>query len=290
MCKLEEKNKYPIALTIAGSDSCGGAGIQADLRTFAAYGVYGVSAITAVTAQTPDKITAIECLSGSLVTAQLQAIFSSLAINTVKIGMLGNADIIQAVVNLLDLFQPQNIIIDPVLKSTSGTSLLEEEAIELMKSRLLPHATWFTPNVLEAEILIGIKIKNYDDMAEAALRCSELWNCVTIIKGGDFKPNGKPKKIIDFMASQGKIYELSAKRVKKPKDYNESFSHGTGCTFSSAIAASLALDMHWKDVAIASKAFVLGSLNETVITGDSTCAMYPPTGAYRNMVTFKQYS
>ena len=288
MCKSENKNMYPVALTVAGSDSCGGAGIQADLRTFAAYGVYGASTVTAITAQTPDKITQVEPLSGKLVLAQLESIFSALTVNTVKIGMLANADIIEALAKTLNAHKPQNIIIDPVLISSSGTGLLDKKAIDILKSVLLPYATWFTPNVSEVEALTGLKIKNHEDMADAALHCSELWDCVTIIKGGDFKPNGKPKRIIDIMASYGKVYELSAKRVKIPKGFGESFSHGTGCTFSSAIAASLALDMHWKDVVIGSKAFVLGSLTETVIIGDDVCAMYPPTGAYRNMVSFKQ--
>ncbi len=276
---------YPVALTIAGSDSGGGAGIQADLRTFSSFGVYGTSAITAVTAQNPCEVRKITAIPPETVTSQLETIFARFAVKAVKTGMLHDASIIKAVAAVLkDKDIP--IIVDPVMISTSGSVLLEQDAIDAMQNIFLPLSGWMTPNVAEAEKLLDITIKNLDDMTDAAAKCADKWNTVCILKGGDFKAAGK--RAVDIVASRGKLYSLSTKRVKNPPEMEANVSHGTGCTFSSAIAAGLALEMPWKDTLVAAKAFVFGSLSESVMVDDTICAMYPPSGAYRDKVTFEK--
>lgn len=276
---------YPVGLTIAGSDSGGGAGIQADLRTFSTFGVYGTSAITAVTAQNPCEVRNIVPISADAVTSQVKAVFAKFAVKVIKTGMLHDAAIINAVGQILkDKEIP--IVVDPVMISTSGSVLLQQDAIEAMREVFLPLSDWMTPNVAEAEQLLGIEIKNLDDMKDAAAECADKWDTVCILKGGDFKAAGK--RATDIVASRGKLYSLSTKRVKTPSEVEADVSHGTGCTFSSAIAASLAVDMPWKDTLVAAKAFVYGSLSETVMVGDAIAAMYPPAGAYRDKVTFEK--
>ena len=276
---------YPVALTIAGSDSGGGAGIQADLRTFSTFGVYGTSVITAVTAQNPCEVRNITPIPAEAVTAQLETIFAKFAVKAIKTGMLHDATIIKAVAAVL---KDKNIpiVVDPVMISTSGSVLLQQDAIEAMREVFLPLSTWMTPNVAEAEQLLDIEIKNLDDMKDAAAECADKWDTVCILKGGDFKAAGK--RATDIVCSRGKLYSLSTKRVKKPTEVEANVSHGTGCTFSSAIAASLAVDMPWKDTLVAAKAFVFGSLSESVMVGKTIGAMYPPSGAYRDKVTFEK--
>lgn len=276
---------YPVALTIAGSDSGGGAGIQADLRTFSTFGVYGTSAITAITAQNPCEVRNITPLDADAVTAQLEAVFAKFAIKAVKTGMLHNASVIEAVAAVLKDRQLP-VVVDPVMVSTSGSVLLKPEAIEAMKEVFLPLSTWMTPNVAEAEQLLGIEIKDLDDMKDAVAECADKWDTVCILKGGDFKAAGK--RAADIVASRGKLYNLSTKRIKTKSEFEANVAHGTGCTFSSAIAASLALGLPWKDTLVAAKAFVYGSLTESVIVGVNICAMYPPAGAYRDKVSFEK--
>lgn len=282
--KISEET-YPVALTIAGSDSGGGAGIQADLRTFSSFGVYGTSVITAVTAQNPCQVLDIFPLQAEAVISQLEAVFSKFTIKSVKTGMLQDAAVIEAVAKVLQK-KDIPIIVDPVMVSTSGSVLLKPEAIATLKEKILSISSWMTPNVAEAEQLLDTKITNQKEMQEAAQKCSEKWDTVCILKGGDFKALGK--RATDIVASRGKLYSLSTKRVKTSLNFAAKISHGTGCTFSSAIAAALALDMPWKDTMIAAKAFVYGSLSETVMVGEDICAMYPPAGAYRDKVNFEK--
>ena len=276
---------YPVALTIAGSDSGGGAGIQADLRTFSSFGVYGTSAITSVTAQNPCEIHNITPLTVEAVTLQIKAVFAKFAVKAVKTGMLQNASIIRGIANLLKN-KDIPIIVDPVMIATSGSELLERDAIDSMKNIFLPLSDWMTPNIAEAEKLLDIKIKNFNDMKNAAAECAERWNTVCILKDGDFKAN--KKRAVDIVASRGKLYTLSTDRVRSTAETEADTSHGTGCTFSSAIAATLALNMSWKDTLVAAKAFVFGSLSEPVMVGNSICAMYPPAGTYRDKVIFEK--
>ena len=271
--KSNEREFYPASLTIAGSDSGGGAGIQADLRTFAAFGVFGTSAITAVTAQNPLEVTRVDAVPADGVDAQIKAVLSTIKVRTVKTGMLLNAEIIKITAQNLKE-QNLSLIIDPVMVSTSGTRLLEENAIEVLKKELLPLATWLTPNIPEAELLLDRKINTHDDTIKAAMELGQHWNCSVILKTGHLKARGNTAA--DIVYHEEKIYELSSPRVSKCKA-----AHGTGCTLSSALAAAMALDISWKKALRMAKGFVYGSLNESVNIGTKVEAMYPPGESYQ---------
>jgi hydroxymethylpyrimidine/phosphomethylpyrimidine kinase len=273
---------YPCALTIAGSDSGGGAGIQADLRTFAAFGVFGCSVITAVTAQNPIEVKRVDPLPEESVEAQLNAICSEFALKAIKTGMLFNRENIEIVSRSLNKLNIP-LIVDPVMVSTSGVRLLQEDAVESLKNELLKLATWITPNVPEAEILTGMKISSIEDMTKAAVFCSEIWNCGCILKGGHLL---KDKNFaIDLVARGDKVYKLISPLVSDSKA-----SHGTGCTFSSALAASLAIGGSWKKSLRWAKGFVYGSLKEPVQVGKNIEAMYPPPESEVDKISLELYS
>ncbi len=271
--KSDEREFYPAALTIAGSDSGGGAGIQADLRTFAAFGVFGTSAITAVTAQNPLKVTRIDPVPAAGVDAQIKAVLSTMTVRAVKTGMLLNAEIIKITAQNLS-GQKFSLVIDPVIVSTSGTRLLEKDAIAVLKDELLPLATWITPNIPEAELLLERKIKTNEDLIKAAVEFGQRWNSSVILKTGHF--DVKSDVASDIVYHEGKIYELSSPRVMNCKA-----AHGTGCTLSSALAAALALEIPWKKALRMAKGFVYGSLNECIDIGPGIEAMYPPGESYQ---------
>jgi hydroxymethylpyrimidine kinase/phosphomethylpyrimidine kinase len=271
--KNDQNELYPAAMTIAGSDSSGGAGIQADLRSFAAFGVYGCSAITAITSQNPHEVTRIDAIPIEGVNEQINAVASKISLSAVKTGMLFNADIIRVVA---EQAKKRNfmLIVDPVMVSTSGARLLEENAVSVLMEELLPLAAWITPNIPEAEILTGMKISGHKDMIEAARLCSEKWDCGCILKAGHCCE--QKDVAADIVAYQDKIYELSSPRLPGSKA-----SHGTGCTFSAALTASFALGFPWKKVLRMAKGFVFGSLAESVTIGKDVEAMYPPTESYQ---------
>ena len=274
----ERKEYYPLALTIAGSDSGGGAGIQADLRTFSAFGVFGCSAITAVTSQNPLEVSRIDALPGAAVKAQIQAVKKAFKIGAVKTGMLMNAGIIEhAAAELSGMKCP--LIVDPVMIATSGARLLEDSAVESMKNSLLPLAEWITPNIHEAQLLADMKITDTAAMSEAGLRCAATWKCNCIVKGGHLSSKGG--RIADIVIYQGKVYSLSSPVIENPRA-----SHGTGCTMSAALAAALALGLPWKKAMKAVKDFVFGSLAEEVEIGDGIFAMYPPQASYVDEIAF----
>lgn len=216
-------------LTIAGSDSSAGAGIQADLKTFAAHGVYGLSVLTAVTAQNTKGVSAVENLSSGIVRKQLQAIFSDITVDAVKIGMVSQAETIEVIADELNKYKAQRIVVDTVMVSTSGYRLLEREAEQVLISKLLPLAEVVTPNIPEAEVLSGIIIKNIDDMKEAALYISQMGPKNVLVKGGHAL--GDP---VDVLFDGQEFTIVSGKRIATKH------THGTGCTLSSAIAANLA--------------------------------------------------
>lgn len=271
--KNNESEYYPAALTIAGSDSGGGAGIQADLRTFAAFGVFGCSAVTAVTSQNPREVTRVDGIPAAGVDAQLKAVLSTMAICSIKTGMLLNAEIIKTVAENLRGTKI-NLIVDPVMISTSGARLLEADAVTVMAEELLPLASWGTPNIPEAELLLDMKIKNRKDAADAAEKFAEKFNCSVILKAGHFEENSDVAA--DIVYHNGKCFELSSPRLPDCKA-----AHGTGCTLSAALAAALALDINWKKALRMAKGFVYGSLNESVNIGKGIEAMYPPTESYQ---------
>lgn len=275
------EDTYPVALTIAGSDSGGGAGIQADLRTFSAFGVFGTSAITAVTAQNPCEVRKVSDISPKMVQDQIETVFAKFAIKSVKTGMLHNGNVIESVTNSIKE-KSCVVIVDPVMISTSGVQLLKDDAVETMKKKLFPIADWITPNVPEAEKILDIKINTYKELKKAARMMAEIYDSSIVLKGGHVI--SKDDKAVDIVCSKGNIFSLSSPLVDLSEDIDSTLTHGTGCTFSAAMAAGVALDMPWKDMLISAKAFVYGSLAEGVKTGLDIAAMYPPAGSYRDKV------
>ena len=218
------------ALTIAGSDSSGGAGIQADLKTFAAHGVYGLSAITAVTAQSTRGVMSVETLSADLVTAQIEAVVSDFGVDAAKTGMLANAAIVEVVAAAIEELEIPLLVVDPVMLAKSGDRLLDDEAVGAMKSELLRRAFLVTPNIPEAEALAGLTISGDDERREAARRIVGLGAAAVVIKGGHLPS----PDIVDLLFDGRRFTEFRAERVPG-KD-----THGTGCTFAAAITANLA--------------------------------------------------
>ncbi|MEG0310427.1 MAG: bifunctional hydroxymethylpyrimidine kinase/phosphomethylpyrimidine kinase, partial [Eubacterium sp.] len=213
------------ALTIAGSDCSGGAGIQADLKTFAAYGIYGMSVITAVTAQNTLGVTSIETIKPKMVENQLDAIFMDIIPDAVKIGMVSSKAIISVIVDKLKQYKPKNVVLDPVMVATSGDRLFDIEAQSALVSQLMPLTDMVTPNIPEAEILSGLEIKNKQDMIKAAKEIATYYKGAVLIKGGHLEENSD-----DLLYKEGLNYWLSRERVETVN------THGTGCTLSSAIA------------------------------------------------------
>lgn len=276
----KEIEYYPSALTVAGSDSGGGAGIQADLRTFAAFGVYGCSAITAVTAQNPFEVTRVDIMPAAAVAAQIAAVVPKFRLRAVKTGMMGDAAVATAVADgLAKLTCP--IVIDPVMVATSGARLLREDAVDAVCSRLLPLADWITPNVPEAEILSGRKIGSRDEMIEAGLACAARWHCSCVIKGGHLASTDG--LMTDIVIHDGKVLGLSS-----PVLPGGLATHGTGCTFSAALAAALGIGQSWKEALKSAKGFVYGSLIEEAELGPGLAAMYPPIESYLPEIILKR--
>ena len=238
------------ALTIAGSDSGGGAGIQADLKTFAAHRVYGLSAITAVTAQNTLGVTAWQAMPGDLVTAQIEAVAGDFTISAVKIGMLANAAVVEAVGAAVAELDLPDVVLDPVMIAKGGDRLLEADAVEALRSELLPRAHVVTPNVPEAEALSGIAIASLDGMKAAAQRILSMGPRVVLVKGGHLEG----PESIDIAVSHDFLFELRRPRVET------SSTHGTGCTLSSAIAANLALGIPVRDALIRARDYLDGAM------------------------------
>jgi hydroxymethylpyrimidine/phosphomethylpyrimidine kinase len=221
----------PIAVTIAGSDSSGGAGIQADLKTFGALGVYGASVITALTAQNTRGVTAIHDVPADFIAAQIDAVFTDLDIGAVKIGMLSQVPAIQAVAEGLARHDAENIVLDPVMVATSGDRLLAVEAIVALQRNLIPRALVVTPNLHEAAALTDAAVaRNESEMEAQARRILALGPRYVLIKGG----HGESAESVDLLVSADGVVRLAAKRIATRN------THGTGCTLSSAIAAGLA--------------------------------------------------
>ncbi len=220
----------PRALTIAGSDSGGGAGIQADLKTFMAHGVYGASAITAITAQNTVGVHAVLMLEPSLVVAQIEAVLDDIGADAVKTGMLGNASIIQAVADTLERYRVGRLVIDPVMVAKSGARLLEEDAIATLRARLLPLALVVTPNLPEASVLLNRPVTDERDMQDAARDLHTLGPRYVLLKGGHLSGSD----VVDLLYDGERFVTLRAPRLET------NHTHGTGCTYAAAIAALIA--------------------------------------------------
>ncbi len=242
---------YPVVLTIAGSDSSGGAGIQADLKTMSAIGVFGTSAITAITAQNTCEVRAIQGINPDIVRQQIKAVLDDLPCHTVKLGMLYARPTIEAIADCLAHYPLDHIVLDPVMVSTSGCRLIEEEAIEAVKSRLLPRATLVTPNIPEAEILSGLPVTNEREMELAARRLFQIGCRAVLIKGGHLE--GAESCDLLFTPQADPV------RYTSPRIATRN-THGTGCTFSSAIASYLALGHDLPDAVAAAKTYLTRAL------------------------------
>jgi len=222
------------ALTIAGSDSGGGAGIQADIKTFEAYRVFGITAITALTAQNTTGVSAVLPTPPAFVTQQLQALFMDFDIKAIKTGMLANAEIIQQVSAFLSNY-PIPLVVDPVMISTSGDRLLSEDAIDALMHKLLPLATVITPNIDEAEVLSGMKIQHWEEVVQAAKLLQARWpQACIVLKGGHLPENHESNRVKDLLMYQGHT------EVLESVFHKHIHTHGTGCTFSAAITAGIA--------------------------------------------------
>jgi hydroxymethylpyrimidine/phosphomethylpyrimidine kinase len=246
-----------IALTIAGSDSGGGAGIQADLKTFAAHGVYGTSAITAITAQNTVGVAAVETLSADLVIAQIEAVASDLHVSATKTGMLATAAIVEAVAATIAELELPLVVVDPVMLAKSGDRLLDEDAVTAMRGELFRRALVVTPNIPEAEVLSDYRIRSMDDAREAARRIHRLGPSAVVIKGG----HATGDDVIDLLFDGHAFHEFRTARIVTRN------THGTGCTFASAIAARLALGAPLVDAVSGAQAYVAGAIRHALAIG-----------------------
>ena len=217
------------ALSIAGSDSSGGAGVQADLKTVTMNGVFAMSAITALTAQNTTGVTGILAADPEFLKKQIDAVFEDIRPDAVKIGMVSSSGLIKTIAERLQHYKAENIVVDPVMVATSGSRLLEEDAVDTLKKELLPIATVITPNIPEAEVLAEMQIKNEEDMKNAARMIGDTYHCAVLCKGGH-----KINDANDLLYFEGNYHWFKGKRINNPN------THGTGCTLSSAIAANLA--------------------------------------------------
>jgi hydroxymethylpyrimidine/phosphomethylpyrimidine kinase len=238
------------ALTIAGSDSGGGAGIQADLKTFAAHGVYGTSAITAVTAQNTRGVSSWQALSPQLVRAQIDAVVTDIGAGAVKIGMLADGAIVEAVADAIRSLRLPNVVLDPVMIAKGGNSLLRQEAVHALRTTLLPLADIVTPNAPEAEALAGMTIRSIEEMRDAATRILALGPRVVLVKGGHLEG---PESVDVAVTPEG-TFELRGRRIETTS------THGTGCTLSSAIAANLALGLDARSALSRAREYVEGAI------------------------------
>lgn len=236
-------------LTIAGSDSSGGAGVQADLKTMTVHGVFGMSVITAITAQNTLGVTAISDVPLNTIEAQMKAVFSDSFPDAVKIGMVSNAKIIELIARNLREVQAKNIVLDPVMVSTSGSRLIRSDAIIALVRELMPLASIVTPNLFEAEILADMPIKTAKDMEEAARRISQQIGVAVLVKGGHLEESK-----MDILVHNQEVFRFDGKKIDNAN------THGTGCTLSSAIACNLALGMDLPEAVKKAKGYVAGAI------------------------------
>jgi len=246
-----------IALSIAGSDPSGGAGIQADLKTFASHGVYGVSAITAVTAQNTQRVHDFAAVTPELIEAQINAITEDMDVHAVKTGMLPTAAIVTTVASITEKLQLPYLVVDPVMLAKSGDRLVDNDAVTAIRTLLLPHAFVVTPNIPEAEMLAQMTIQSHDDHLEAARRICSLGPAAVVIKGGHLSSS----KIVDVAYDGLQFSEFTIKRVKGRS------IHGTGCTFAAALAANLALGRSLNDAIPLVQKYIAGAVQSGIPVG-----------------------
>lgn len=237
------------ALTIAGSDSSGGAGIQADIKTMISNGVYAMSAVTALTAQNTTGVTAIMEVTPEFLAEELDNIFTDIYPDAVKIGMVSSGALLHVIAEKLQEYKARNIVVDPVMIATSGARLISEEAVEVLKNSLLPMAALVTPNIPEAEVLSGRKIVTSEDMIKAAALIGETYHCAVLCKGGHQLNDAN-----DLLWKEGGYRWFRGERINNPN------THGTGCTLSSAIASNLAKGYELEAAVERAKKYISGAL------------------------------
>lgn len=243
----------PVALTVAGSDSSGGAGIQADLKTFSAFAVYGASVITALTAQNTEGVRAVLHVEPAFVAEQLDAVLDDLCVAAAKTGMLGRAGVVEAIAERLRARPVPHLVVDPVMVATSGDLLLDSEAVAAMRMRLVPLATLITPNLREAEVLLGAPVTSRAHMRDAARALVDLGAGAALVKGGhgrDSDDAGLAEQAIDVLFDGRRIREFAMPRIETRH------THGTGCTLSAAVTAALALGRDLESAVAAAKRYV----------------------------------
>lgn len=251
-----KRMKKRTALTIAGSDCSGGAGIQADLKTMTMNGVYAMSVITALTAQNTTGVRSIMEITPEFLKEQIDSVFEDIRPDAVKIGMVSSSQLICVIADKLKNYKADNIVVDPVMVATSGSKLIADEALNVLKEKLLPLATVVTPNIPETEILTGKKIKTKEDMIQAAKIISETYQCAVLCKGGHSINDAN-----DLLYSDGKYQWFYGKRIDNPN------THGTGCTLSSAIASNLAKGYGLNESVEKAKEYISGALSAMLDLG-----------------------
>ena len=250
------------ALTIAGSDSSGGAGIQADIKTMTANGVFAMSAVTALTAQNTTGVKDIMEVSPAFLKEQLDCVFTDIRPDAVKIGMVSSSELIRAIADKLKEYRAENIVVDPVMVATSGARLISEDAVETLKECLLPEADILTPNIPEAEVLSGMRICTEEDMICAGQKISETYHLAVLVKGGHQLNDAN-----DLLCQGGVCRWFYGKRIDNPN------THGTGCTLASAIASNLAKGFSMEESVERAKTYISGALGAMLDLGKGSGPM-----------------
>ena len=251
--------KIKTALTIAGSDSSGGAGIQADLKTMIMNGVYGMSAVTALTAQNTTGVRAIQEVDPEFLRQQIDAVFEDIYPDAVKTGMVSSAELIRVIADRLRFYNAKNVVVDPVMVATSGSALLKNDAVKVLMGELLPLASVVTPNIPEAQVLSGMGIVSKEDMISAAKKIGDDHNCAVLLKGGHSINDAN-----DLLYADGELHWFEGRRIDNPN------THGTGCTLSSAIASNLAKGYTLTQSVKRAKEYISGALEAMLDLGSGS--------------------
>ena len=250
------------ALSIAGSDCSGGAGIQADLKTMTMNGVYAMSAITALTAQNTTGVRAIQESAPEFLKQQLDAVFEDIYPDAVKIGMVASGQLIGVIADRLRYYDAKNVVVDPVMVASVGSSLIRQEAVQVLVRELLPLATLVTPNIPEAQVLSGLTIETKEDMIAAARKIGDSYHCAVLLKGGHSINDAN-----DLLYANGELHWFEGKRIDNPN------THGTGCTLSSAIASNLAKGYTLSESVQRAKDYISGALAAMLDLGEGSGPM-----------------
>ena len=255
--------KLKTALTIAGSDCSGGAGIQADLKTMTMNGVYAMSAVTALTAQNTTGVRGIQEATPEFLKQQIDAVFEDIAPDAVKIGMVASGALIRVIADRLRFYGARNVVVDPVMVATSGSALMKSDAVQTLTDELLPLATLVTPNIPEAQILSGLTIETKEEMLAAAKKIGDEYHCAVLLKGGH-----RINDANDLLYARGEAVWFEGRRIDNPN------THGTGCTLSSAIAANLAKGFSLHESVRRAKAYISGALAAMLDLGAGSGPMH----------------